>query len=203
MGFDTTLEIGGRVLLMWRKHASPTPRILFRFDDLCVLASDDPDDVPAVEVLFLTSVKGALANLEEAGLGWGAAVAAYADTRIVGGAASGFELSRLTRKRRAERDLEQTALRGDHPRAARGGRRCASAARVPGRDDGGASRRHARQARDRLRNVSHRHPRGEDAGVRATDLLRHRSQLVLGVVTGVGACALRACRPPVKAAAPE
>jgi len=90
MGFNTDLRIDDAVLLVWRKHASPTPSVLFRFDDLHIVTGVDTDNDPAVEVGFRASVGDALTTLERAGLGWRAAVAAYADTRVVRGFSFGM-----------------------------------------------------------------------------------------------------------------
>jgi len=90
MGFDTYLEVDDEILLMWRKHASSTPRVLFRFEDLSIAEGVDADGESVMEVRFTTTVEKALRNLEDAGLGWHAAVAAYADIRLVGGYSSGL-----------------------------------------------------------------------------------------------------------------
>jgi len=90
VGFDTYLEVDDDIVLMWRKHASSTPRVLFRFEDLRISSGVDVDDEPVVEVRFTTTAEQALGNLEAAGLGWHAAVVAYADVRLVGGYSSGL-----------------------------------------------------------------------------------------------------------------
>ncbi len=36
MGYDTTLFVDGRVVAMWRKHASPLPRLLYRHDQAVI-----------------------------------------------------------------------------------------------------------------------------------------------------------------------
>jgi hypothetical protein len=95
LGFDTYLRIDDAVLLMWRKHASPTPSVLFHFDDLHIGPGVDADGDPVVEVGFRASVEDALTTLERAGLGWRAAVAAYADTRVVRGFSSGMLMGQL------------------------------------------------------------------------------------------------------------
>jgi hypothetical protein len=51
MGFDTYLYIGDRVALQWRKHASPLPRLLFRYDQLRI---ENPEgDIAPPESRFL------------------------------------------------------------------------------------------------------------------------------------------------------
>src|SRR6202035_2753324 len=84
MGFDTYLEVDQRVILMWRKHASATPQPLFQLSDLRIGDDVDDDGQSVVDVRFSTTARGALSNLERAGLGWHAAVAAYAETRVTG-----------------------------------------------------------------------------------------------------------------------
>lgn len=84
MGFDTYLEVDQRVILMWRKHASATPQPLFQLSDLRIVDDVDDDGQTVVDVRFSTTARGALSNLERAGLGWHAAVAAYAETRVTG-----------------------------------------------------------------------------------------------------------------------
>ncbi|MCW2983429.1 MAG: restriction endonuclease [Conexibacter sp.] len=95
MGFDTYLQVDDRVVLMWRKHAGALPRLLFSFDDLLVRDGEpDDDEEQFIDVRLVTSAANARKNLESAGLGWGAAVAAYAEIRF-GGAAVGIMMGRL------------------------------------------------------------------------------------------------------------
>jgi hypothetical protein len=91
MGYDTSLEIDGRGVLLWRKHASSFPRLLFQHDQLVVEDLDDgkdhEDEDPSrggVTVQYRATVQEVLATLDEVGLGWDATVAAYAETRIEG-----------------------------------------------------------------------------------------------------------------------
>ena len=105
MGFDTYLQVDDRVLLMWRKHASILPRVLFRFEDLHIAPGVDPDGDSIVEVGFKTSVQDALTTLDEGGLGWRAAVAAYAEIRFSGYSA-GMVMGRALAANDAERAQE-------------------------------------------------------------------------------------------------
>jgi Holliday junction resolvase-like predicted endonuclease len=91
MGFDTYLQVDDRIVLMWRKHAGVLPRLLFRFQDLQIADAGD-----TVGVSFRATAADARDNLEQAGLGWGAAVAGYADTRF-GGYSAGMMLSSIAR----------------------------------------------------------------------------------------------------------
>jgi hypothetical protein len=96
MGFDTYLQVDGETVLMWRKHASALPRVLFQFEDLEIGPSppdDSDEDDPLLGVSFRTSVGAARRNLEQSGLGWKAAVAAYAEVRF-DGYSSGFAMVR-------------------------------------------------------------------------------------------------------------
>ena len=68
-GFDTYLEVNDEILLMWRKHASSTPRMLFRFEDLDVVVGTGVDGERAVHLKFTTTVGHARENLEAAGFG--------------------------------------------------------------------------------------------------------------------------------------
>ena len=98
---------------MWRKHASPYPRVLFRFENLVIRPGVDEDGEPSIEVGFRASAGEALTNLERAGLGWAAAVAAYADIRFSGYSA-GFVIGSVLREKNrgvsdqdAERRIEE------------------------------------------------------------------------------------------------
>jgi hypothetical protein len=84
VGFDTYLQIDDRILLMWRKHAGVLPRVLFRYADLYVRTGDDEDGAPTLEVGFEALAEDILKTLAEGGLGWRAAVAAYAEVRFSG-----------------------------------------------------------------------------------------------------------------------
>ncbi|MCZ2814914.1 restriction endonuclease [Modestobacter sp. VKM Ac-2984] len=89
MGYDTSLSVGDSILLMWRKHASHLPRLLFRHDqvvieDLPIVVDDEGVETGGITVQYRTTAADALATLEEAGVGWNATVAAYADTRVHG-----------------------------------------------------------------------------------------------------------------------
>ena len=95
MGFDTYLQIDDRILLMWRKHAGVLPRVLFRYDDLYVRPGEDEDGEPTVEVGFEAFAEDVLKTLAGGGLGWSAAVAAYAEVRFSGYSA-GFLMGTVT-----------------------------------------------------------------------------------------------------------
>lgn len=88
MGFDTYLEVDGEILLQWRKHTAFQPRLLFRHDQIVVEARTDDagsDDYrPSFRVAYEATAADVLTNLEQSGLGWHAAVAAYGETRIEG-----------------------------------------------------------------------------------------------------------------------
>lgn len=93
MGFETYLKVGGEVILVYRKYTSLLPRLLFRHDQVLVTdisgsVGDDEsseDENLQIKVVYQTTVDEVLANLEDAGLGWQAAVAAYSETRFNGG----------------------------------------------------------------------------------------------------------------------
>lgn len=93
MGFDTYLEVNGDILLMWRKYASPLPRLLFQHSDSVVATSSDADDNCPVHISFRASVDRVRENLEIAGLGWHASISAYSEIRV-DGAAAGMALGR-------------------------------------------------------------------------------------------------------------
>jgi hypothetical protein len=109
MGFDTYLEVDRRVILMWRKHASATPQPLFQLSDLRIGDAVDDDGQTVVDVRFSTAARGALANLERAGLGWHAAVAAYAETRVTG-YSGGLVMADSYRRRSSEPGDEDRRL---------------------------------------------------------------------------------------------
>lgn len=103
MGYDTSLEIGDRTGLMWRKYASPLPRLLFQHDQAYVranypAATSDPDDAwtPELDVGYEATASQVLATLDEAGLGWAAAVAAYSEIRVEAGFTAGFVIGHAT-----------------------------------------------------------------------------------------------------------
>ncbi|MER7642715.1 restriction endonuclease [Streptomyces sp. NPDC126522] len=90
MGYDTFLEIGGKHTFMWRKHASELPRMLFRFDQLHVeYIGDQKYARGQFSVIFRGTVRDSLEVLADSGLGWNAAVSAYAATRVDQGQAAG------------------------------------------------------------------------------------------------------------------
>ena len=95
MGFDTYLKIDDAVVLDWRKQASPLPRLLFQHDQVTVRSSVDDDGIEFTEVTFSATAAEALANLDDAGLGWHAAVAAYSEFRLTGGYSSGMFIASL------------------------------------------------------------------------------------------------------------
>lgn len=90
VGYDTFLKIGGRCTFMWRKHASELPRMLFSYDQLRVEEIEDQEYARGrFSVKFRGSVRDSLEVLADSGLGWSAAVSAYAATRIDRGQAAG------------------------------------------------------------------------------------------------------------------
>ncbi len=89
MGYDTSLLLDGDVLLLWRKHASALPRLLFRPGQAVVELTPEVGNegrrAPEGGFLgFRTTAGEALATLDESGLGWAASVAAYSETRFTG-----------------------------------------------------------------------------------------------------------------------
>lgn len=110
MGFDTYLLVDGDVLLDWRKHASPLPRLLFRHDQVEMnvrLGADREDSEDPVQVRYRTTASGALENLEAAGFGWSATVAAYDEVRLIRGGASGILMAELWAARNEDEDLAE------------------------------------------------------------------------------------------------
>jgi Restriction endonuclease len=83
MGFDTYLKIDDRIALMWRKYASSLPRLLFRHDQL-VIETHEAEESPRIGVSFQATADEVLQNLDDAGLGWQATVAAYSEIRLNG-----------------------------------------------------------------------------------------------------------------------
>lgn len=82
MGYDTYLEVGGRVALMWRKSCSSMPRFLFRHDQTHTAAVDSPDNaMHSFEVEYQATAGEVLQTLREGGLGWNSSVATYATIR--------------------------------------------------------------------------------------------------------------------------
>ncbi|WP_410596501.1 restriction endonuclease [Amycolatopsis sp. lyj-23] len=82
MGFDTYLEIDGRIALMWRKRVSELPRLLFQHDQYSVSTDPTDDSEIAISVAYQSSIKNVLENLDAAGLGWCATISAYAEIRM-------------------------------------------------------------------------------------------------------------------------
>lgn len=80
MGYDTTLEVDGRVVAMWRKHASHIPRLLFRHDQLIIEVGVGWRG--RTKVAFQATAGQIQENLEVSGLGWHATVAAYSRIRV-------------------------------------------------------------------------------------------------------------------------
>lgn len=80
MGFDTHVDVGDRTVVEYRKQVGDLPRFLFTRDDLDIQLSTEPDAKPT-NVVFKSTAKEVLQNLEEQGLGWDAGVAAYATVR--------------------------------------------------------------------------------------------------------------------------
>lgn len=80
MGFETWVEVGGRLVVEYRKGTGGLPRFLFSPEDLII--SPDPTDPDITEsVAFVSTAGRVLAVLAEQGLGWDGAVAAYASVR--------------------------------------------------------------------------------------------------------------------------
>lgn len=74
---------------MWREHASPLPRLLFRPAQAVVELPVPPGDgggrsPEGAFVGFRATAGEVLATLDESGLGWAASVAAYGETRFTG-----------------------------------------------------------------------------------------------------------------------
>jgi hypothetical protein len=90
VGFNTYLYVNDTPLLVWRKHASSLPRLLFRSDQLTLSAQEDVDGVTSPSIVWQSTSGEALATLNEAGLGWAATVKAYAEVRLVGAFSSGL-----------------------------------------------------------------------------------------------------------------
>lgn len=89
VGYDTLLTVDGDVLLMWRKHASALPRLLFRPAQAVVELPVPPAagggrSPEGAFVGFRATAGEVLATLDESGLGWAASVAAYGETRFTG-----------------------------------------------------------------------------------------------------------------------
>jgi hypothetical protein len=70
-----------------------------------------------VEVKFRSSVPAALSNLEEAGLGWRAAVAAYTETRVVRGYSSRLLMGRTMTEGLSDRDADRVVADFEAPPA--------------------------------------------------------------------------------------
>ncbi|MGW4931870.1 restriction endonuclease [Streptomyces sp. NPDC004166] len=99
MGYDTYLEIGDKCTFMWRKHASELPRMLFSFDSLRIERKEDcEDENDQYAVKFCSTVEKSLDVLSNSGLGWSAAVSAYATIRVKRGQASGALMADLHSK---------------------------------------------------------------------------------------------------------
>ncbi|MDQ1665317.1 MAG: hypothetical protein QOH75_1348 [Actinomycetota bacterium] len=108
MGYDTYLMVDGDIALMWRKHASFLPRLLFKHDQVVVSPSEH--DPPLRDVRYVATVAEVLANLDDAGLGWHATVAAYSQTRIEGtsvGALMGHRMSAGDTERQIDRHVDE------------------------------------------------------------------------------------------------
>ncbi len=115
MGFDTYLLINGDVLLDWRKYASPLPRLLFRHDQVEThlrLGADQEEFEDPVEVRYRTTASGALENLEAAGFGWSATVAAYDEVRFMRGGASGILLAEVWTARKEDEEDDDLSYPG-------------------------------------------------------------------------------------------
>ncbi|WP_329552925.1 restriction endonuclease [Streptomyces sp. NBC_00696] len=89
MGYDTSLEIGDKYTFMWRKHASELPRTLFSYNQLQIQPIEDLGSGEArYSVKFTGTVRQSLEALTSYGLGWKAAVSAYAAIRVERGQAT-------------------------------------------------------------------------------------------------------------------
>lgn len=129
MGYDTSLVVDGDILLMWRKHASALPRLLFRpgQDVVELPVAPRDEDVRSPEgafVGFRATAGEVLATLDESGLGWAASVAAYGETRFTGfsaGMIMGEAMSQDLDQAAVERSLaEFEGLSPEHDLAALG-----------------------------------------------------------------------------------
>jgi Holliday junction resolvase-like predicted endonuclease len=89
MGYDTYLQIGDRCTFTWRKHANELPRMLFEYDQLHVRMEDVEEGDQSYSVKFSATVGEVLETLAKTGLGWNAAVSAYAAVRVEHGQAYG------------------------------------------------------------------------------------------------------------------
>lgn len=82
MGYDTYLQVGERVALMWRKSQSAMPRFLFRHDQTQIAVVEVPEATrQAYQVEYRATAGEVLQTLRGGGLGWDSSVATYATIR--------------------------------------------------------------------------------------------------------------------------